>query len=130
MPDPTAAHTPGPTDPRVHIVDRRRLERLPCPNLPTVRYLLRPSMRPGVAWLWDLSAEGVGLLLGHAAEPGATLVLQFPGPRPGATYTQLARVVHATAYQRYAWLVGCRLTPPLRNEELEVFRRILTGAAG
>jgi hypothetical protein len=68
-------------------------------------------MQRGVATLRDLPVQGVGLLLPSGLEPGTALLLQFPGPRRGATYTQLARVAHAGPHLSGNWLVGCRLTP-------------------
>jgi hypothetical protein len=110
--------------------ERRGRERLPCPALPEIRYLLRPPMQRGLATLRDLSVQGVGLLLPFGLEPSTALLLQFPGPRRGgATHTQLARVAHAGPHLSGAWLVGCRLTPPLTGEELARLRQLFSGAA-
>ncbi len=118
MRDATLARTPEPTAVSIDLPDRRGRQRLPCPDLPQVRYLLRPSMQQGLAMLRDLSAAGVGLLMPFDLEPGAALLVQFPGPRRGTAHTKLARVAHATRRPTGGWLVGCRLTPPLGEQDL------------
>ncbi len=128
-PDP-AAHAALPTDPCIALPDRRGHERLTCPGLPEVCYLLRPSMREGRAMVRDLSAGGIGLFLSCPLDTGAVLLLQLPGPRGGTTHTQRARVAHTTAYQVGTWLVGCRLTPPLSGQDLARLRRQFTGTRG
>ncbi len=125
-----APRTPEPSDPCIALPGRRGPERLPCPDLPEVRYLARPSMELGVAWLCDLSARGVGLLLRGAVRPGAALLVQFPGPQSGTTHTQLARVAHATRRPTGGWLVGCQLVPPLADRNLARLRQLLTAARG
>src|SRR5579884_4118543 len=45
----------------------------------------------------DLSATGMGLVLGRRFERGAVLVTELPGPGSNGPATLLARVVHVTA---------------------------------
>jgi hypothetical protein len=102
-----------PAQRRAHV--RHRDRTVPAP---AVRYLVRPSFRSGWALLEDVSAGGVGLLLGEAAAPGAVLLIQLPGPQPGEASNRLARVVHARALPDGYWVVGCQFSRPLADEEL------------
>jgi hypothetical protein len=129
MPDDPAARLAPATDACIDLGDRRALDRLPCHALPAVRYLLAPSMRPGAALLYDLTAEGVALLAGTPLEPGTALLLQLPGP-PHARPTHSARVAHATAFGPNVWLVGCRLTAALSAEDLARLCQLFAGAGG
>ncbi len=83
-----------------------------------VRFLVRPSFQSGRAFLQDVSRIGLSLLLSHRLEPGAVLFIQMRGTRKGNTHTHLAKVVHVTRQPTGVWVVGCRLTCPLSDEEL------------
>jgi hypothetical protein len=85
---------------------------------PMVRFLVRPSFQCGRAFIKDICATGIGLLLTHEVTTGTVLFLQLRGRRRGTTLTQLARVVHVEPDGPGRWLVGCKLTCPLSDEEL------------
>jgi PilZ domain-containing protein len=113
-----------PTGPRRCATERRGHVRHGDRNIsaPAVRYLVRPSFRYCWALLEDVSATGVGLLLGHAAAPGTVLLLQLGAYRPGHADYRLARVVHARARADGYWVVGCGFTRPLTADELAAVR--------
>ena len=98
--------------------ERRNAARHPYRRQPLVRYLVRPSFHCGRAFLRELSPEGLSLLVSQPLEPGMVLFVQLRGRRPGATHAQLAQVVHVTPQSPGRWLVGCRLTCPLSDEQL------------
>ena len=108
---------PTPTGRRRHVRHRDRL--IPAP---AIRYLVRPSFRNCWALLEDVSAAGVGLLLGHAVAPGTVLLLQLGAYRPGHAFPRLARVVHARPRGDGYWIVGCQFTRPLTEAELAAVR--------
>jgi hypothetical protein len=83
-----------------------------------VRFLIRPSFQCGRAFVKNISATGIGLLLNHEVALGAVMFVQLRGLRPGGTRTHLARVVHVTPEGPGRWLVGCRLTCTLSEDEL------------
>jgi hypothetical protein len=83
-----------------------------------VRFLVRPSFQCGRAFIKNISATGIGLLLSHEVAPDAVLFVQLRGLRRGGSRTHLARVVHVTPGGPGRWLVGCRLTCTLSDEEL------------
>jgi hypothetical protein len=91
-----------------------------------VHYLVRPGLRVAQAVLQDLSLDGAGLVLKGPLAEGAVLMLHLGRPhRPRITYTRLARVAHATMHDSGTWLVGCRFTPPLSDDELASLRQEL-----
>jgi hypothetical protein len=118
MTDPTEAGPPP-------APERRRCARHPCPVPATVLYALPPSYRLDSGRLRDLSASGVGLLLDGAPEPGAVLFLHWPAWAPSGIGTRLARVAHVRQEAGGGYLVGCALTPPLSEGEVDSFRRRL-----
>lgn len=72
------------------------------------------------AWILNLSATGVGLLLDSPLEAGAQLTIHLKSSS-GDTYFDLpARVAHATAQANGEWLIGCELAEKLRQEDLDV----------
>jgi hypothetical protein len=98
--------------------ERRSCGRHGYHRQPLVRYLVRPSFHCGRAFLRDLSHEGLALLVSQPLPPGTVLVVQLRGRRPGGTHIQLARVVHVAPHSPGRWLVGCRLTCPLSDDQL------------
>ena len=118
--EPTLIQLPEPPE-RPSGADRRGCVRYYYRSGPRVRYLVRASFRGGWAVLQDISASGVGLLLGHRPEPGTVILLQLSGPTPGMTHTRLARVVR-TEPRGPNWLAGCQFTPPLSEADLAALR--------
>jgi hypothetical protein len=99
-------------------LERRTSTRHAYRRQPLVRYLVRPNFQCGRAFLRDLSREGLSLLVSQPLHPGTVLVVQLRGRRPGGTHTQLARVVYLAPHSPGRWLVGCRLTCPLSDDQL------------
>jgi hypothetical protein len=66
----------------------------------------------------NLSANGVGLSVGHRLEPGTVLILQLPAEGAGPGRTTLARVVRVCRQEDGSWFVGCRFARELTDEEL------------
>ncbi len=46
------------------------------------------------------------------------MALQLGAGMPGASWVRTAHVVHATR-QEGKWVIGCRISPPLSDLELE-----------
>jgi hypothetical protein len=84
--------------------------------------VVRPAFANCWALLENVSAGGMGLLLGHEAEPGVVLLVQLAGPRPGEALNRLAHVVHVMALPDGYWVVGCEFTQPLADDELAAVR--------
>jgi hypothetical protein len=59
---------------------------VPCPLdvAAHVRYLVRPSYQSRSADLWGLSRQSAGVVADQPLEPGTPVLLELPGPQPGA----------------------------------------------
>jgi hypothetical protein len=115
--EPTAPQAAAGPDSRRE-PERRSCTRHAYRRQPLVRYLVRPNFHSARAFLRDLSQEGLALLVSQPLEPGMVLFVQLRGRRPGATFTQLARVIHVMPHAPGRWLVGCRLTCRLSDQQL------------
>jgi hypothetical protein len=71
------------------------------------------------AWILNLSAGGVGLLLDEALEAETLLVVHIKSGTTGNWFELAARVVHSTAQASGEWLIGCELAEKLGQEELD-----------
>jgi hypothetical protein len=96
-------------------------ERWACPRRRCCRIVLvRPHPPPEAAFrltsLWDISAEGIGLLLARSLEPGAVLDVHF---RHAGIADRQARVVHAVS-RSGGWHVVCLLDRPFTAAEAKV----------
>jgi hypothetical protein len=63
----------------------------------------------------DVSAGGIGVLVGRRFTPGAVLAVELPAA-PGGPRLLLGRVIHATPDAGGGWHVGCGLVYPSAGE--------------
>jgi hypothetical protein len=98
--------------------DYRAWVRFPCDVATSCRPVrnLRPPEWP--ARVHNISANGIGLVVGQEFQPGAVLSVELPGQPRRAV---LACVVHATAQGEGEWLLGCSLSAELTADELRAF---------
>jgi hypothetical protein len=81
-----------------------------------------PAAGVYTAWIRDISATGVALLLPCEFEPGALLTLELDNARAGVSRVVRARVVHALEVPPDGrWLHGCAFEKPLTAEEMHAF---------
>ena len=81
-----------------------------------------PSAGVYTAWVRDISATGIALLLPSEFEPGALLTLELENADQGVSCVLRARVVHALEVPPDGhWLHGCAFEKPLTAEELYAF---------
>jgi hypothetical protein len=115
--DPNPIYPPRPLDTSTAILQEERRASLRRPTGPStfVRYRQGEDSLFQLAVIWDISAQGIGLFVAGALEPGAVLHLRFPH-RTAADRS--ATVVHATAKEE-GWLVGCHFERPLEDKEME-----------
>jgi hypothetical protein len=71
------------------------------------------------AWVLNLSASGVGLLLESPLEPDTQIVIHLKSVTSGTAYHLPARVVHSTSQPNGEWLIGCELAQKLTPDDLE-----------
>jgi hypothetical protein len=66
----------------------------------------------------DVYADNIGLSLECAFEKGTALTIQLPSKQAGFPGNLTANVKHATLQPDGRWLVGCRLSRSLTDDEL------------
>jgi hypothetical protein len=98
--------------------ERREVARFCCLARHPVRFLVQPSFQFGTGFLKDLSATSICLEYEQELEPAATLVVQLPGRRRGSSLTRVARVVRSTPAEYGRWLIACKLTYRLSDDEI------------
>jgi PilZ domain len=106
--------------------ERRAFPRRLCPPDILVGFLAVPGGEEGEAVLWDISEQGIGLVLNRPLAAGSAVFLELPAVRPGAVRTQIAQVaevVHAAALPGGRWLVGCHLGVRLGADDLRAVLR-------
>jgi hypothetical protein len=77
------------------------------PNRNCFRVLVRDASQSGISFLHD-----------SPLEPETILALQFGAGLPGASWVRVAQVAHVTP-RGQGWLIGCRISPPFSERELE-----------
>jgi hypothetical protein len=106
---------------RVAVSECRVWERYPCDVKASCQPVAARNDRDlhWPATLRDLSAKGVGIILGRRFEPGAGLAIELPETETRPADTLLARVIHVKALPGGRWLLGCSLLSELGVDELE-----------
>ncbi len=77
----------------------------------------------------DVSADGIGLLLGRRFEPRSVLLVEVSDRTGGPCRRLLVRVVRAAPLPGKTWLVGCIFARRLAHEDLEILQGSLEGAS-
>ncbi len=73
------------------------------------------------AWVRDLSASGIGLIVECLLEAGTWLTVELDNAGPGASLRLRARVIHAMEMPNEHWLHGCAFERELTDDELHAF---------
>jgi len=74
------------------------------------------------AWVRDISAVGVALLISREFAPGTVLAIELNNTPQGVSCMLRARVVHTLELPPDGrWLHGCAFERPLTDEELRAF---------
>ena len=71
----------------------------------------------------DISAGGVGLSVLRRFEPGTVLLIELACENEESSYAAPVRVVHATAEGDGRWILGCKFTRKLDEEDLQSLLR-------
>jgi hypothetical protein len=71
----------------------------------------------------DISAGGVGLSMLRRFEPGTVLLIELAADNERQSYAAPVRVVHATADGEGRWILGCKFTRKLDEEDLQALVR-------
>jgi len=103
-----------------HAWIRRRAEtRYHC-GPATAGRLSKEDQDPGQrAWILNLSATGIGLLVDGPLEPDTHIVIHIKSATIGKEFALPARAVHATVQANGEWLIGCVLVEKLGPDDLD-----------
>jgi hypothetical protein len=110
--------------------ERRKFARHTLAEPPRVRFLVQPGFRFDYGLLKDVSVSGFCMILPQPLSVYARLIVQLPGRRRGSSLSRSARVVRAEPDGEGRWLVGCRLSSLLSDEEITALRAGCETAAG
>jgi hypothetical protein len=140
-------------------LDQRQAQRYLCIEGGVLRLAVRPAYRGQRAVLMDVSAGGIGFLLGQPLKVGDVLAIDLFLPQGLEACGRLAHVRHCTphpapedapwlqrrptvsrflrrmvglsddASEKQAWLVGCEFSRPLAPGELAESLRVLGRSA-
>jgi hypothetical protein len=97
--------------------DQRNWERFPCHVRALCQSVGAGDQPPSEAEVLNISASGIGLLVGTATATGTLLSLELLGPHGGQASKVLACVVHA-APRADQWAIGCNFIRELTEQEL------------
>jgi hypothetical protein len=113
---PVSSYT-DPTAPKPE-VERRSVHRYVSDRFPLIRVLIRPSFRPYLANVQDVSVAGLGIICDRCLKPGAVLAVQLQRKHAGVSGILSAQVVHSTPLPDGTWRCGCRLSRSLTDDDL------------
>jgi hypothetical protein len=71
------------------------------------------------AWLDNLSATGIGLILNKPLDYGLLVTIVLKGHNSDKKYTLPAHAMHSTQQANGDWLVGCQFVEMLLDEVLD-----------
>jgi serine/threonine protein kinase len=106
-------------------VERRAVIRYPC-RLQSLCLTTRDrGQKPWQAEVTNISAKGLGLVIGRRFERGTLLDLAWSQVHQDVAGSMMARVMRAQAHDPGYWLLGCELAHHLGDQEIQA----LLGAA-
>jgi hypothetical protein len=109
---------PEPSEAPVSPAERRGAERFPCSLQPFWSVVGEEQAESPSASVRDVSATGIGLIVGHPIKPGTVLVLRLQTRDQRLSRPLPARVMHSTARPDGDWLVGCQFVRRLTDEDM------------
>ena len=99
--------------------NQRGSVRYRCPPASAGRVFLSEDLEYQRAWLQDLSATGIGLLVSKQVATGLHVTIQIKCSHSQKLYSLHAHAVHATPQADGTWVIGCQFVTPLTRDELE-----------
>jgi hypothetical protein len=105
--------------PRASTSNRRASVRYQCGLATAGRVSVAEKHEFLRAWVLDLSAHGMGLLISRALEVGQLVVITVKSTSGDHTYELPARVARVTAHPHGDWVVGFELNQLLSPDDLD-----------
>src|SRR5262245_20824094 len=98
---------------------RRVAVRYRCHLATPARVAAGETEHPRLAWVYNLSTSGIGLLLEEPVEAAIVLEIDLITPAGQRIMTR-GRVAHASRRADGNWLVGCQFEQPIDPDQLEL----------
>lgn len=102
--------------------DSRNWERFACNVKASYHAILDPASTSWPAKVLNISARGVGLLVGREVRPGTLISAELHGATRPVVLHILACVVHVTARSADEWILGCDFIHELNERDLEALQ--------
>ena len=106
-------------DPRPSLDNRRATVRYLCAPATPGRIVLVEKQEMQRAWVLDLSANGVGILLSRPLEVGLFVLIRLKSTAGDRTFELPAHVAHSTKQHGGDWVTGCELVERLSADDLD-----------
>ena len=101
-------------------LDRRESQRFRCNWYPTVGFLARTHLLiSGRGIIRDVSRLGIGMISELFLEPGTVIAIQLRSAEHGFSDMLSATIIHCGQQEGGAYLLGCRLSRSLSNQEMK-----------
>ncbi len=101
-------------------LDRRESQRFRCNWYPTVGFLARThTLITGRGVIRDVSRLGIGMISELFLDPGTVIAVQLRSADHGFSDMLSATVVHCSRQSGGSFLLGCRLSRSLSNQEMK-----------
>jgi hypothetical protein len=100
-------------------LERRAAERYSCNDRLNENLIVSVGPSAWPALVQDISATGVGLVLGMRHDPGSTLPVRLANPNQSVRCPMLAQVVHTARQPDGYWHTGCTFEGYLTSTELQ-----------
>jgi hypothetical protein len=100
-------------------MERRCSGRFALDRWLTARLIVKPNYQPQLAIVRDLAVGGIGLIVLQVLEPGSTVAIQLRGTQTAFESILVGEVRHVTWRAEGFWLLGCRLSRNLSEEEIQ-----------
>ena len=98
--------------------NQRGSVRYRCPPASAGRVFISEDLEFQRAWLQDLSATGIGLVVTKPVTVGLLVTIQVKCTHSQKLYSLQAQTIHATPHAD-SWLVGCQFITPLSHDDLD-----------
>jgi|SRR5208282_5226295 len=100
-------------------IERRAAVRYACDLDSSCRRITTGEKDFWGAKILNISAMGIGLLIGRRFELGTLLGIELQGARDNSLHQVMVRVANVRSEGARQWILGCAFTTPLTDEEVE-----------
>lgn len=99
--------------------NRRATIRYRCAPATLGKVLSTDDQEFQLAWIIDLSLQGIGMQASRRIEPGRLVVVAIRSNDGAKVYELAGHVMHCNPAAQGEWFIGCELVVPLSPDDLE-----------